>query len=514
MPQIELPIPATDQLILRTVAIGVIQEVMVDRMGLPANTKINFPGYAEGVALPRGLISNKNEDVRYPTTKKLSIEVTESEVNGVLSNVQIKKSDQIPAFLNTELEVELRPIYASMEMRISLHYRAENKSEAQKFHDFMMMKVPAREDVWLHTLVYSYGIPPVFMKILEEIHRLTELQAGYGDDFEEFFNKWVNPRYGMITDKVGKNDYGVFSETQMRVIGFFDYDTVPDFGNRKDDSEAWEIEFGYVIRYDKPRDMYMNYPVTIHNTVLSPKWRGTKGMDRLEDHTTDTPKSLRAIENAAYTNRLSRRNDDPGRYFPLFDEFKPRDIAHATRRIFTSLVLLGNETDPDPLLLMNIGDLEAPAYGMILNDCVKEFIRKNHAYLHLPKQTAVEVSLYMGRLLMDPSYITIDENLNIRSTKPLNKRRYYHIRMSMVTDLTYLTDKASDRLRMSPCMLKNLLEYVTPENTKIPEIIIRNGQVPLDNYNDIANWLINRTVNRQMKTVQNTKLTAVFKPRS
>lgn len=512
MPKIVRAIPETDTLVTRAVALGIIQEVMSDRMGLPKGVPINFPGFAEGIAQPRTLISNMYEDERFPTNQKISITVSENYVEDWMPAIQTHRPEQIPSFLNRDLEVELRPIYASVELKVSLVYRAENKTQARNFWEFMMTKLPDRQDTWLHTVQYSYGIPEVYMAILKEIHRLTELTEGYGDDFDEFFTKWVNPRYGKITDQVGKNSYGVFSETQARIMGFFDIGTTPDFGAKKDETEAWEIEIPYVIRYDKPKDMYMGYPITIHNTVLSSKYRGTAGMERLEDYDRVSPKSIGNI--AAVGNAFGlRRNyaEHPGHYFPLFDEFIPRMVTPNTLRVMTSLITLETNTDADQLLLMNLKDLEEPGFGMVLNECVKQYISDNHQYVTKQRAAAIHVALYMGRLQMDDSFIEMDADLNIRLTKPMSKRKYYHIRVSIVNDLSWLTQRASDELRKNPCMLMNLLEYVMPEGTILPKLDVAGGQVRPINYEDIIDWVRGKNTGRiGMKTVQTTKVAAVY----
>ena len=512
MPKLKRPIPETDSMITRVVALAVIQDALINRMGLKPDIKINFPGFAETVSLPRGLISSPNEDVRLPTSDKLAIEVSESTVNDWMPSTQTHTGDQVPCFLNPELELEMRPIYTSIEMEITLRYRAPNKTEARRFYNYMMMKVPDREDTWLHTLQYAYGIPDVYMAILEEIHRLTELQEGYGDDFETFFNKWVNPRFGTLTDQAGKNTMGAYSETQSRVIGYFDVDAMPDFGGKKDDSDVWEIEIPYKVRYDKPVDMYLSYPIVIHNSVIGQGYRSTTGMERIEDYQQSSPKSLAKLDAAAKTFALGRNyKNQPGRYYPLFDEFIPRNVPENTMRIFTALTLIDTNPDSaDPLLLMNLADLEDPQYGLILNDCVKAFISSDHEFVTKPKQSAVHISLYMGRLLMDQQFIEVDENLNVRSKIPLNKRKYYHVRVSLITDLTWLSNDANNRLRKSPCMLSNLLEYVTPERTVIPKLDIGNGQVRPDNYEQIAVWLKNGKPFFNMKTVQKTNISAVY----
>lgn len=511
MPKLEKPIPETDQLVVRAVALGVIQEIMVDRMGLPANTRVTFPGYSETVALPKGLISSPYEDTRLPTDGKITVEVTEEYVKDWLPAAATKNSEHIPLFQNNDLEVVMRPIYASVEMRINIVYRSANKTDARRFYDYMMMKLPNREDTWMHTVQYSFGMPDAFLEILKEIHRLTEVQAGYGEDFETFFVKWTNPRYGILTDQVGKNTLGVFSETVSNVMGFFDIDAVPDFGSKKDDTDTWEVELPYVIRYEKPKDIYFSYPIVIHNSVLGKRYRGTTGFQRTEDFQQSRPMTLRNLHSfEAMQNVKSPMRNFPGRYFPLYDEFMPRHVPEKTMRVFTTLVLLANDDDPDPLHLMNIADLEGPQYGMKLNDAIKDYLRAEHQYLTTPQMSAMHIGLYQGRHMLEDSFIEVDENLNIRSTKPLNKRRYYHIRLSIVTDLTYLTDKAKHRLMRFPLALTNFIEYITPEGTQIPYFEVVDGVIPGYYFDAIADWLKGSKQTIKMKTAQNAKINAVY----
>jgi hypothetical protein len=511
MPKLERPIPESDQLVVRPIALGVIQEILVDRLGLPSTIQINFPGYTEAIAQPKGLISNPYEDNRLPSTDKLTIEVTEQEVKDWLPAAQTNQPEHIPLFLNKDLELEMRPIYVSMEMRINIIYRAKGKTDARRFYDLMALKVPKREDMWLHTLNYSYPMPEVYLAILKEIYRLVELKEGYGDDFETFLTKWINPRYGNLTDQAGKNTLGVFSETQSRVMGYFDFPDVPDFGSKKDDTDTWEIEIPYVIRYEKPKDVYFSYPIVIHNSVLGSKYRGKGGMERLQDTQQSMTKSIGTFANISAIRDAGRVDINfPGRYFPLYDEFMPRNVPENTARIFTTLVLVGKDDDPDPLLLMNINDLEGPQYGFRLNDAIKSFMKKHCDKVTQSRQCAIQLSLYMGRNLMDGSWIEMDEELNIRSTRPLNKRKYYHLRLSIVKNVGLLSEEAQLDIRNDPIILDNILEYVTPAGVPIPVPEIKRGQITQPSFDDIANWQSGRRQVARLRTVQNTKMNAIY----
>ncbi|YP_009213015.1 hypothetical protein AVU38_gp166 [Ralstonia phage RSL2] len=521
MPKIQRPILESDQSVSRAIAVATVQEILIDRLGLPANMNINYPGYADTVAQPHGYISNKYETIRLPSTDKIFIEITENYVNDWLPAMVTKQPEQIPLFLNRDLEIEMRPIYASVEMKFSIHYRAKNKTDARRWYDYMIMKIPNREDTWLHTLQYSFAMPESYMVILKELWSLQEAVAGYGEDFDTFFQKWVNPRYGLLTDQAGKNTLGVFKDTQMRCLGFFDIGSEPDFGQRKDETDVWEVEIPYVLRYEKPKDIHFMYPISVHNQILDKKFRNQEGFQRLEDHQQSRSWSMAHLKSFEAMNDINQVwRDFPGRYFPTFDEFMPRNVPERTMRMVTTLVLLPTDEQVaagmDPNLLMNLTDLEADSYGFQFSDCMKQFMASEAQYVTKPRQSAVNVALYMGRLLADPSWIRMDENLNVYSTQPLNKRKVWHLRVSVTTDLTYITEDAKARLRNSPCAFEQIVQYIAPTtagNYRPCDNILANGLTPRS-YDAFAECLKGRTINRAMKTVQFSTVNGVFKSKN
>lgn len=511
MPKVQRPILESDQSVSRAIAVATVQEILIDRMGLPADMTINYPGYTDTVAQPHGYISKKNESVRFPSTDKIFVEITENYVQDWLPAMVTKQAEQIPLFLNRDLEVEMRPIYASVEMKFTIHYRAKNKTDARRWYDYMIMKIPNREDTWLHTLQYSFSMPEAFMVILKAIWQMTENVAGYGDTFDEFFQKWVNPRWGVLTDQTGKNTLGVFKESQCRCIGFFDIGAEPDFGQRKDETDVWEVEIPYVLRYEKPKDIHFMYPIVVHNQILDKKYRNEEGFQRLKDHQTSRSWSLAHLKSfESMQNVGAPYNDFPGRYFPTFDEFMPRNVVDKTMRMVTTLVLVGDEPDGEPNLLLNLADLESPSYGFKFSDCMKQFIASEAQYVTQPRNSAVNVSLYMGRNLMDPSWIRVDENLNVWSTKTLNKRRYYHVRVSVSTDFTNLTEDAKARLRAQRCAFDQIVDYIAPTTSDRPcGQYIAKG-LNARTFDQFAECMRGRVINRAMKTVQFSTVNGVY----
>lgn len=511
MPKIKRPIPESDQTVVRPIAIGVIQDILIDRLALPKDMTINYPGYSETVAQPHGFISNKYEPNRFTSTDKIFLDVSERVIEHLAGGNVVDHPEHIPIFLNRDLEVEMRPVYVSTEMTFNVRYRAKSKTEARRWFDYMKAKIPVKEDMWLHDIKYSFGFPEAFEVILKEIHRLTELQDGYGDTYEQFFEKWAHPRFGDLTDQTGKNTYRVFSDTQERCMGYFDIGVEPDFGDRKDDTDAWEVSFQYVLRYEKPVDVFFTYPIVIHNTVLSDRFRDRVGFERLQDRQEARTWSMAHLKSFEAMENVKRPyNDHPGRYFPLFDEFRPRNVPQNTMRVFTALILLPNEGDITQEPLMNIRDLEAPQFGFKLSDCILAFMKSEREYITTQRGSAMNLALYQGRNVLDGSFIRMDEDMNVYATTQLSRRRYYHLRLSIVTDFTYLTESAKTRLKAMPCAFENILEYILPEGSNIPPTKLVWNRVDDRWFDNLAEKLKGRNFFTQMKTVQYSTINGVY----
>jgi len=468
MPKLQRPIPESDQSIVRPIAVSLIQDIMINKLLLSRDIRIQYPGYTNTSGQTHKWLSHVRDTDRLPTSDRMHVDVTENYVSDWMPQNVTNKVEHIPLFLNRELDVEIRPIYASMEMKINLQYRAKNKTDARKWYDYMMLKVPNREDVTYHTLNYSYSLPASYIEILKEIHRLTEIKGAIGDDFNDFFTKWVNPKWTILTDQTGKNTLGAFAESQIKCLGFFDHGNEPDFGSRPDETDTWLVEMPYVLRYEKPKDIYFSYPIVIHNSVLSSKYRNTTKYEIVEDlPQTRTWSMAHMKQMESLENPLLSNHAFPGKHFPVFDDWMPRMVPDRTKRVFTTLVLIPDPDSDDPLQLMNLRDLEHPQYNMCFNKHMLDFLNTEHQYVHEYRNSAINICLYKGRLWMD-EWVNMSKDLNIKSVKKLDIKSIYHVRLSLVSDLTILTESARNRLRHHPGFFEVLLNYVIPDKHPVP----------------------------------------------
>ena len=518
MPQLKRPILESDQAVVRPIVFGVLEDIK-HRIFLPHEIKVQFNGDQDATFQPGTAISNKGEQYRFPETSKLTIEVSERLIDDLRSTTFTYQPEHIPLWLNDALEVEMRPIYASVELVISIRYRVNSRSEARRFYDFMMMKLRDRDDTTFHDIKYGISLPLVYTEILKEIHRLQELQAGYGETFEEFFNKGVKLGYTEETDQAGKNVLGVFADTQSRCLGFFDIPDTPDKAVKEEGTDAYMVEFPYTLRYEKPMDVYFRYPIVIHNSVLSSRYRPKTRMMLESDKLTERSVSMNAF---TYFDGTRDFKSDvmsyPGRTIPDFDEFVPRSVPDFTKRVFTILVLLGEEDLTVPL--MNLNDLEHESIGMKLADAVKNAIVSESPWITNYRKSIFHLGFYKGRIMQAENLLEIDEDFNIRYTGSLDefsKRKYYHLRLSMITDLSILDDDAKNRLKLMPDLIGPYLDYVLPNGITPPEFGLIGDQVDPKDWGSIVDittqynnpdFFIAIGQARKLRTVQHAVLSA------
>lgn len=512
MPKVKRPVIETNTSVVRPVARKVLADVMANSniRDLFGKLRVYYPGESNPVEQPGGNIDNRYEQNRFASSDALEIVVSERYIEDLLSASKTQENNQIPLWINEALEVTMRPIYAPVEMVITIRYRAASRADARSFYDYMMMKLPDREDQYFHDVSYSIVPPEVYMVILKEIYRLQELTEPYGETWEEFFAKSARPGYRELTDNSGKNSIGVWGETQDHCLGFFDIPYQAEQAIKEDGPDSYYVEFPYILRYERIKDVEFVYPVSIHNTVLSSKYRNDRRMMLADDKQRMRTTQLDTFAYFRGWAGLKRPyNDLPGRYFPEYDEFVPRSVYPLTLRVFTALVLLD-----DTNMLMNLRDLETPDDGMVITDRIKAAMVKEAPWINRYRSSIFNISLYQGRNLMDPKFIAIDEDLNILCPQPLSKRNFYHVRFSIVTDISILDEEAKDRLKDDPDLLEDIIDYIIPDGR--PRPVVPRPLTDMD-FDEIVKEIRDENgkdnfgtpgMRRQMRTVQTARLYA------
>lgn len=441
---VTLPVDDVLQTVERPVVMDVIRRVM-ELSRISSKTPIRFYGVEAKAAQHNSTLTKDAEyENRWPHRENIVIEVDEDIDKDHLLSTTIKGEDQHYVFLDEELGVSIKPVKMSTLVRISVKYKAIDENEAKKWRNDIATRFADSRDINIHTIEYAWHLPDSYVALLKEIHRLRENQAGYGDPFDRWFGKHSSNRVSYLTNQAGSRGFWAVSEVQSPVQGQFDFEGMPSKAEREDEPNLWVVSFDYVFRYDKPIEAVMRYPLIVHQQLLSRTFRPDTSVYSLQNAWLNYSKAEGATAKFRVDARDLVYRSNRGLTIPDFDVFLPASVPAATANVATILTTIESENKRYLLDINDLGD-----YNLV--KVVLDFIvQSERTFVTKPYQSVVQLHLYAGTTIVNQEQLTLDASGRISTVADLDMRRVYHLRLSLVTDLTYLPDAALRRLKANP----------------------------------------------------------------
>lgn len=460
MPKLVVMVPETNESVTRPVIFGIVRD-LAKLTGIDPKAKIFFPGEVDSAPQVGSVIGDDQEKPHFSYNSKVTLQVEEDfDQDRILSTAVFQPENRF-IFRDDAIETYLKPAYATADVVVNFVYRGADRQTVERWRNEMKTKVSMGNKEHLHLLKYHYLIPEELMVVLKELHRMREAVAPYGQNFDQYWRATASERVTQVTNSSGARQVWGMACSQARVLGWFDFDSAPEKIERTDEGSAWSISFRYHFKYDKPIGVIMGYPLVVHNQLVASNFRPSKEdlPERPELHPSSYTLSSQAFS-AFESGRWQKRNliaSAPGYAIPSFDEFIPHGVVDRTLRLLTMLTTV--ETDPtkDPLLLCDLNDL---GDGYSLDPKVLQYMAKVHQWMHAPHGSPFVVSLYRNRDLLSPTHVTVDADLKVRSTIPLDLRSYYHVRVGLHTDWRSINSAALDILREDGDLMEAIMRAV------------------------------------------------------
>lgn len=456
---LDLPIPDVDHSVLRNTVLGVMQD-FIDLLHLPTDTKIIYPGIMEEGLLPNAAIGNQGDPKDFGNRPRVVIEVRDRLVDEEAGQLTQAIAENRNILVDDKLGVYLRPHYSYHEVELTIRATFKSAVHAKQWADNVSNHIKQGRQLHVHKASYHYRIPPVHMAILKEIHRLRENVAGYGEDFDTWFQSIAQQQVTKATTaNAGYWEY-VVAETMSRIQGNFGFVLVPDETEPKSNKTATETTIQYVFNFDKIDSLVLTYPIVVHNQVLSSKYRErTNSFEEInyEQQRSQSLTAARHFEAGAGDYYYWRSLQ--GVAIPSYDDFIPKLTLTSSRRIFTGIVNLADEAPGTTLLnFHNLG-------RYTLKESILNFLKESeYPYITRDFGSVFQLHLYRGYYALpnknDP--ITVDENLTVRSNRELSFRDPHRLRFSLVTNLRLLDKDALERLKKNKDVLCAVLHAIHP----------------------------------------------------
>jgi hypothetical protein len=452
MPRVATPIPNTYDSQTRPIALATIRKVC-ELLDLPADTKVLFAGAAEQVPMTGSTLNFQGDPSTFNSEMRVTAEVHEDAVEERILTTAVFQDENVPFFVDNQLGVRLFPIYSNTEMTIQFTFRAANRATARRFRDEALSRTAQGRQDNVHEIAYHYPIPYEYLHLLKHIWELREAQGGYDETFDKWMTDHLSAKATNLTTVTGTKPMLVIAENQIRPLGWFDFSALPQPEQKDNDTGPYIVAFEYHLTFDKVIGAVAQYPLVVHNQLIDEAWYETP---HASGNILDPERRVGVGSYSRYAldhiARLNQCHCPPkvGVRVPEFDDWSPKTVHPSTMTLATLLIGVNPEN------LNEIIDLkDIPDYA--LDADVQAFLLTEAPFLNTFTESVVYLSLYRGDVPVDDGSLVIDNQLVVRSNRPLDLRENYHLRIALVSDLLHLTPGAFERFRSSGQACLNIL---------------------------------------------------------
>lgn len=452
MPNVLIPITVSYESITRRMVHSVVEEVM-QKTGLSTNIPIRFYGNL-GKNYQPGSTLDPTDTNFVEGADKITISVSEDYRDNTYINSPVRQGDAKPIFEDPALEILIKPVYSQTNVSIEFVYRADSQAEVVRWRDDVRTRAADGRQAFLHELTYHYPVPPYCLVVLHHLYDLREAQAGYGDTYQEWLKKCFTNNATTLTNMSGQKSLLVIGERQVGVQGWFDFDQPPK-EEKGEDATTWSITFTYQLVYDKALEVNFLYPLVVHNQFIDDKFYSSDRPYSLDD------RPRLASDSKEHFDRLSdlfRKPADPmgGLRVPDFDEWTPEVVPTYTTSFVTWMMQVDQT---DGTLLLDLDELD----DYELDPDFRKFLDAEQQYITRRGESLITFNLFCNLLPMTEPCLTLDGDMVVRATEPMNLRSLYHLRMGAVVEYGLFTERALEAMQEHGTATLKIFQTILPD---------------------------------------------------
>jgi hypothetical protein len=448
MPRFSHSLPDSTQSILRPVVISMTKQIL-EIMNIDPNIRIFYKGETDSVMQPGSEVESGNDKTsKFETGRYIFIDSTDDYDPNSLFSISLNESAGAPVFYDQALGVGLVPLYTPINVQINVKYRTNSESEAKRWREQLRLRLGQGRNINLHKLDYSYQLPEQCLDLLLEIYNKREENFGYGETLTEYIQSHTTNRLTIVSDQTNKNTVLSIAEREIRIQGYLDSDSLPEKPEKDDEKSFWTVSFAYNFSFNKPFAVFCKYPISVHNTLLPYEYINyTNRAYTTNNEIMAFQGSAMALRNFEADQTLNNiRSPNSHIKLPEFDDYVIPQSPNGTGTVALALVSLNAPNDYRFLL-----NLETDLDPVVLDKDIVDFLKTSeYPLIGRLYQSIFNLSLYKDDKLMSTNMLSVDQNLNVRSTYDLDPRHQWRVRIGLITDLTLLNKPAFDRMRKYP----------------------------------------------------------------
>jgi len=438
MPRITVKLASSYENISRPVCMGLARDVMV-LCDIDEKTPVFMPGEFEQVNQPNTEMGGSGEAIFESFERIIVVAEDNMRQESVLNQV-VRQNELPPMLEDNRLGISVRPVYMQSDITLSFRYICSTRQQAIKWRDeFAARRAENRTSV-SHEISYKIPVQDGVIGLLAHLHHLREKTAGYGETFNEYFRSIQKREFIGLGTQDGDIDKLLIAvpEKQVEVTGWFDFNEIPK-ETKISGNSTWEIQFTYRLMYHRATHLYISYPLMVHQSHISKTYFSSRPRYCIEELNKNGAIGIKALDaiDGQY-NHFPAPAD--GMRIPAYDEWipQPRSQPPMSVSAISWMIQLNPKDSQDILNLTQLPDMR-------LTLEMDTYLKVIYKTLHKRGGGLCFLTLYANDMPLDEAFLTVDKDLNVRATVPLDLRKQYHLRLNFPTAYM-LFNKATIRL--------------------------------------------------------------------
>ena len=393
-----------------------------------------------------------------PRSEHIVIDYEEEISDDYDVSIKMLHPNSKPIYIDNDLKTKFIPVYSKRKYTIDFEYRNKSKSKVTNLINRLRTMVARDGQYIVNHMEYSYVLPTYAFMLVKEINDKKNLALNTNVDIETYINDHFDLRVDTINPTDGdslKTDV-VIREKQQNIISKITTNLADIKKEHIEDEESWSIKFSYVFEIEQPTELILYYPMTIYGKLIDEKFRTFIKQDEFV-FKGEEMKGDRALTDIGvrreFANIVNKLNK-PYINIPFEDTVElPKAKPDMTRIVSVMTSVNPNDTKE----LFNIMDIPILQFNQVVLDYFKEEGYKN---IGIPYKTLFYIELYKEDRLNDSNVITMDTNLNLRTTLDLDPKYMYRVTINILNDINLL--RGSDLLELK--------KYIANKYMSDPEI--------------------------------------------
>jgi len=502
MPVVSLTLDESNRTILSPVYYKIVQDI-VDVIKIPNSTVVVMHRDTEQTLTDNKPNVSSIEESNIPSTvskRRIVTSITEEYNEDALTTTAVHQLSTYPIFKDDEVDVYIYPIYVKMDINIDFSFVTPSKTEANRIRDDIRIRLSQTRNITIHDIDYTILIPKEVEDFIVDVYELKNRLVPQPLDF--YFKEHTTNRIHPITDMSNKENVrlGIY-EKQTRIIGTFDFSSMPEKIESDMENNNYKLNFTYKLTIDVPKAICFRYPTMICNRPMPAKY-----LSFIEDHKRKSLEENKRIHN--YTSlalsdmsifeahrQLENRIDIKLPInIPAFDDFNER-IGYKGYCILVSYLTDVNEEDKRTLF--NLNDTSPYEIQEPLISYIKEI---EYDYITKPYTSIFYLGLHQQGKFFNADFLKIDSSLNIVSRREIPLFKPTRVTFSFLSDLSLLSNEAWKRYSSNTEILLFIIrEYL---------YIRKQFKTELKNSND-ERFFLDKTITFIIEYINSNKLQTV-----